>query len=107
MANQIRSFTVEEIKKAKIEDLFLNFSTNKEGISSQEAKKRLRLQRDRRKKSKSRTKASRILLGTHTIYDRNSCYTFSSDFSLGRFLGNNLTAVYKRSCGILPRTQSR
>ncbi len=41
MANQIRSFTVEEIKKAKIEDLFLNFSTNKEGISSQEAKKRL------------------------------------------------------------------
>src|SRR5579885_2928772 len=43
MANQIRSFTVEEIKKDKIEDLFLKFSTNKEGISSQEEKKILQV----------------------------------------------------------------
>ncbi|MDE1830447.1 MAG: hypothetical protein KGI25_09000, partial [Thaumarchaeota archaeon] len=36
-----KSLTVDEIKKAKIEDLFSYFSTNKTGIRSQEAKKRL------------------------------------------------------------------
>lgn len=41
MTSQAGSITVDEIKKAKIEDLFSSFSTNAEGISTQEAQKRL------------------------------------------------------------------